>query len=320
MLSRAPTAKDVEAFFRRFHRALEVRGLKVRGVTTDGSTLYPEPIAAAFGDVPHQVCTFHVLRELTRAALGAVAKVRKELTAGQPKLGRGRPTKAARRLARRKKRIEQKVGALFEHRYLFVRRRLSPAERRTLLRITRGLPQLRVLRELMEEVYRLFDRRCRTKTALAKLAKLRARLRRFGRLARGAEEAAGTRPGEGAGVPGRAAAGGDVERGGAWEPPIPQDAEDGLSGADTPRDRGAVGLGPTAGAPGGRSVRDDPHPPQGAGSVRRRARFPCYSVRIHPICTWGGMSGTGGPSSIGCRSAGGRIASPGVPSPRWRSR
>ena len=34
----------------------------------------------------------------------------------------------------------------------------------------------------MEEVYRLFDRRCRTATALAKLAALRARLRRFGRL------------------------------------------------------------------------------------------------------------------------------------------
>jgi hypothetical protein len=34
----------------------------------------------------------------------------------------------------------------------------------------------------MEEVYRLFDRRCRTATALAKLAKLRTRLRRFGRL------------------------------------------------------------------------------------------------------------------------------------------
>jgi len=34
----------------------------------------------------------------------------------------------------------------------------------------------------MEEVYRLFDRRCRTATALAKLAQLRARLRRFGQL------------------------------------------------------------------------------------------------------------------------------------------
>jgi hypothetical protein len=120
---------------------------------------------------------------VVKAVLSAVARVRKALTAAAPKLPRGRPgSKAARRAARRKKRVEGKVGELFEHRHLFVRRRLSPAERATLRRITRGLPQLRTLRELMEEVYRLFDRRCRTATALAKLAALRARLRRFGRL------------------------------------------------------------------------------------------------------------------------------------------
>jgi hypothetical protein len=162
---------------------LEARGLTVRGVTTDGSSLYPEPIAAVFGDVPHQVCTFHVLREVVKAVLSAVSQVRKELTAGAPKLPRGRPgSKAARRAARRKRRIEHKVGELFEHRHLFVRRHLSPAERATLRRISRGLPQLRTLRGLMEDVYRLFDRRCRTATAVAKLAALRARLRRFGRL------------------------------------------------------------------------------------------------------------------------------------------
>jgi hypothetical protein len=48
--------------------------------------------------------------------------------------------------------------------------------------ITRGQPQLRTLRGLMEEVCRLFDRRCRTAIALAKLARLRAQLRRFVRL------------------------------------------------------------------------------------------------------------------------------------------
>src|SRR5512135_521923 len=181
VLNRAPTAKDVEVFFRRFHAALETRGLTVPGVTTDGSALYPEPIAAVFGDVPHQVCTFHILRELTNAVLSAVAQERKRLAAGAPKLPRGRPgSKAARRAARRKKRIERKVGDLFEHRYLFVQRQLTASERATLRRITRGLPQLRRLRELMEDVYRLFDRRCRTATALSKLADLRARLRRFG--------------------------------------------------------------------------------------------------------------------------------------------
>jgi hypothetical protein len=183
VLSHPPTHRDIEAFFRRFHAALQARGLTLRGITTDGSELYPEPIATVFGDVPHQVCTFHVLRDVTKAVLSAVAKVRKDLTAGAPKLPRGRPaTQAAKRAARRKKRIERKVGDLFEHRYLFVQRRLTASERKTLARITRGQPQLRTLRGLMEEVYRLFDRRCRSATALAKLANLRARLRRFVRL------------------------------------------------------------------------------------------------------------------------------------------
>jgi hypothetical protein len=130
--------------------------------------------------VPHQTCTFHVLREVTNAVLSAVAGERKRLAAGAPKLPRGRPGKAARRAARRKKRIERKVSDLFAHRFLFVQRQLTASERATLVRITRGLPQLRRLRGLMDEVYRLFDRRCRTATARAKLAELRARLQRFG--------------------------------------------------------------------------------------------------------------------------------------------
>jgi hypothetical protein len=130
--------------------------------------------------VPHQTCTFHVLREVSNAVLSAVAGERKRLAAGAPKLPRGRPGKSARRAARRKKRIERKVSDLFAHRFLFVQRRLTASERATLRRITRGLPQLRRLRGLMDEVYRLFDRRCRTATARTKLAELRARLRRFG--------------------------------------------------------------------------------------------------------------------------------------------
>jgi hypothetical protein len=67
----------------------------------------------------------------------------------------------------------------------FVTQHLTPAQRRTLGRVTRGLPQPRVLRDVMDEVYRPTlsavegDRRCRTDTALDKLARLRARVRRF---------------------------------------------------------------------------------------------------------------------------------------------
>jgi hypothetical protein len=180
VLDHAPEHKDIEAFFRRFKSALEQRSLVLQGVTTDGSPLYPEPLKAVFGSVPHQICEFHIIKELTKAILRTVAKVRKQLAERKPKVKRGRPcSKAAKRAVGRRQRLQQKVADLFEHRYLFVQHDLTPAQRRTLQRITRSLPQLRSLREIMEEIYRLFDRRCRTDTALAKLAKLRRRVRRF---------------------------------------------------------------------------------------------------------------------------------------------
>src|SRR5205823_7302770 len=111
---------------------------------------------------------------------GAVASARKGLAATQPKLRRGRPsTPAAKQAAHTKKRLEAQRAALFTHRYLFVQRHLNTTERKTLWRVSRGLPQLRALRAVMDQVYALFDRRCRTQTALAKLATLRRRLLRF---------------------------------------------------------------------------------------------------------------------------------------------
>lgn len=183
VLDHNATQADLERFFRTFRALLDERGLQLKGITTDGSHLYPQPISMVFGDVPHQICEFHVLKELTTAVLHVVAQIRKELAGTKPKLGRGRPSSAAaRKTARRRQRIDQKVGDLFEHRYLFVRHGLTEPERRRLQRITRGQPQLRTVRDIMDEVYRLFDRRCRTDTALAKLARLRSRVRRFQRI------------------------------------------------------------------------------------------------------------------------------------------
>jgi hypothetical protein len=180
VLDHDPTHDDIRMFLRRLHTALATRHLTLFGVTTDGSALYPVPLAEVFGDVPHQICTFHIVAEVVKAVLGAVASARKGLAATQPKLPKGRPsTKAAKAAARKKKRLAAQRAALFTHRSLFVQHHLSKRERKTLWRITRDLPQLRTLRALMEQVYALFDRRCRTQTALAKLAKLRRRLLRF---------------------------------------------------------------------------------------------------------------------------------------------
>jgi hypothetical protein len=183
VLDHDPDHQDITTFFQRFRMALRLRSLTVHGVTTDASPLYPEPLQAVFGPVPHDICEFHIIKELTKAILRAVADVRKKLAADKPAAKRGRPATAeAKRAVRKRQQLQQKIGDLFEHRYLFVEHALTAARRRTLQRITRGLPLLRTLRAIMEEVYRLFDRRCRTDTALAKLAKLRQRIRRFKRI------------------------------------------------------------------------------------------------------------------------------------------
>jgi hypothetical protein len=180
VLDHDPTHKDITRFFRWFGKELHRRDLKLLGVTTDGSPLYPEPLAEIFNGVSHQVCEFHVLKEINARILKALAQVRRQLKNKLPKLNRGRPSsQTARKAARRKKKLQHKISDVFEHRHLFVKHSLTPKEKKILLRVTRGLPNVRNLRSIMDQVYRLFDRRCRTETALEKLAKLRRRVRRF---------------------------------------------------------------------------------------------------------------------------------------------
>jgi len=92
VLDHDPTHRDIRRFFRRFRAALTGRGLTLRGITTDGSELYPRPISQVFGAVKHQVCRFHILAELNKAVLRAVAQVRKRLAAEKPKLPAGGPS------------------------------------------------------------------------------------------------------------------------------------------------------------------------------------------------------------------------------------
>jgi len=182
VLDHAPKHEDMIAFFGRFQAVVQARQLTVTGITTDGSALYPAAIQAVWGDLPHQICEFHILKDLNQAILRAVAQVRKELAEQQPQLKRGRPKADDKKRVQKRQRLQQKISDLCEYRFLFVQHQLTAAERTTLQQITRGLPHLRVLRQIMDEIYRLFDRRCRTETALAKLSVLRKRVRRFKKL------------------------------------------------------------------------------------------------------------------------------------------
>jgi hypothetical protein len=128
VLDHDPTQVDILYFLARLHDQIHARDRTVLGITTDGSPLYPEPIAVVFGGIPHQVCEFHVLKELTKAVLRALASIRKRLAAQAPPLPRGRPSKtaAAQRTRRRAQRLKKRGAELFENRHLFVRHQLTP--------------------------------------------------------------------------------------------------------------------------------------------------------------------------------------------------
>ena len=182
VLDHDPCHDEIETFLGRVKTALDARALTRKGITTDGAALSPEPIRPVFGDVPHQLCTFHVIQDLTKGVLHAVATERERLAKSTPTAQRGRPSaqdKEARRLARTRQGIQQKIRDVFADRFLLVTRRLRPSERTRLVSITRGVPQLRTLREIMDHMYAVFDRRCRTQTALGTLRKLRASVKRF---------------------------------------------------------------------------------------------------------------------------------------------
>jgi len=86
VLEHDPTRWDVRLFLARLNEQIRNRGHAVVGITTDGSPLYPTPVRLALGGLPHQVCEFHVKKELTKAVLRVLARLRKRLAAEAPVL------------------------------------------------------------------------------------------------------------------------------------------------------------------------------------------------------------------------------------------
>ena len=73
VLNHNPTNEDITRFFRRFKQMLDARGLALKGITTDGSHIYSEPVANVFGQVKHQSCQFHIISEITKNILKVMA-------------------------------------------------------------------------------------------------------------------------------------------------------------------------------------------------------------------------------------------------------
>lgn len=169
---------------RRFLNNLKNWGFSPQVVVTDGSNLYPTLLAELWPQARHQLCVFHVLKDLNACVFDALRRLRRRLAQqGQRKRRRGRLSKAQKR-ARIRYGATKKEQAYFiwKQRHLVVTRpeHLSGSDRRRLSRMFGYLPALRMLRRFVRTVYRLFapeqsphQARCR-RAALVKSAEFLA--------------------------------------------------------------------------------------------------------------------------------------------------
>jgi hypothetical protein len=144
---------------RRFLQNLKTWGLSPEVVVTDGSNLYPTVLAEVWPGARHQLCVFHVLKELHEQVLDAV---RRQQRAMSRRGNRGRKRKRGRPPKRRAKRAgltdKEKSAFVHRHRHLVVKRRekMTRQERTDLATMQSYLPELKVLRQFVDRLEVLF--------------------------------------------------------------------------------------------------------------------------------------------------------------------
>jgi hypothetical protein len=147
---------------RRFLQNLKTWGLQPQIVLTDGSNLYPAVLGELWPEADHQLCVFHILKEINKRVLDAVRRLRMAMSrrgrAGRQKQ-RGRKGAKRRATARRGVTNKEKSAFIFQHRPLIVKRpeHLTASEREDLWRMFAYLPELVTLRYFAERIYWLFD-------------------------------------------------------------------------------------------------------------------------------------------------------------------
>ncbi len=168
----------------RFLNNLKDHGFAPRVVVTDGSNLYPALLAKVWPHAQHQLCIFHILKDINACVFDALRVLRRRLARqGRGPGRRGRRTKAQERArARRGATKKDQAHFIWKHRHLLVRKaeHLQPRDVEHVLQMMAYLPALATLRRFVVEVYQLFDpaqsphQACCRRAALAKKADYQA--------------------------------------------------------------------------------------------------------------------------------------------------
>ena len=148
-----------------FLQALKDRGLDAQVIITDGSPLYKDALQRYWAEVEHQLCVFHVIKDVNKLILDGVRAIKNRLKCqgnkGRKKR-RGRPSKKAQQQRQRRDGMSKKQQASFiwEHQYLIVRKPddLSEQDKENLALLFQIAPELKLFRQFNQQFYRLFEK------------------------------------------------------------------------------------------------------------------------------------------------------------------
>jgi transposase-like protein len=148
-----------------FLRALRDRGIVPEVAITDGSPLYKDALAEIWRDIEHQLCVFHVIKEVNKLLLDAVREVKNGIKRQGNKgrrRRRGRPSRQQqkRRSACSTMTRKEQARLIWKHQHLIVKKAegMTEEEKTTLDEMLGIAPQLKTIRRFNQEFYRLFQR------------------------------------------------------------------------------------------------------------------------------------------------------------------
>jgi hypothetical protein len=170
--------RNDQLHLRRFLSNLKSGGLLPRVVVSDSSSLYPAVLAEVWPHARHQLCVFHILKDINDLVLAGVRRLARALRrrghAGR-KRKRGRPSKgrqAARAAAGPT--LREKAAFVRKHRFLIVKssKGLDKQQWQDLGTMFEYLPELRTLWRFAGDVRRLYEKEARVQTLFKRRAAL----------------------------------------------------------------------------------------------------------------------------------------------------
>ena len=164
-VSFALVEQNDQAHMDQFLQTLKDRGLDVQVAITDGSPLYKDSLQSYWKDLEHQLCIFHVIKEVNNLILDGVRaiknRIKRQGNKGRKKR-RGRPNQKIQKQRQRREGLSEKEQAAFiwDHQDLIVRKQeeLSEQEIEDLELMFDIAPELKEFRQFNQQFYRLFEK------------------------------------------------------------------------------------------------------------------------------------------------------------------